>query len=654
MARPDPIQTTRTPLADQSDSHDDSHGETEARLEQAMDLAGLGLITVDYAADTVLADAQAADLFGLPADVPVARERLHARIHPDDRADVEARIAAALAGDGAFTIEHRLLRPDGSVAVVQVRKRVVFAGDPRRPARAVVIVADRTQVHAAAARTRTATDTLKTALIAAHLGTFEFDPDVDVPTVDDRARSILALPAGMPMDAFAARVHAEDRAAFDRFCVAAAERKAEPTHVEYRLHMPDGGVRWIEASAWARGAGSSLCVVGTVGDVTERRTASDALAATRAALAESEARAQRTLDGLPIFAGICSPSGTVEYINRAALDIYGVALGDVAGQPVHETVWWAGDAPTQARIADAVAQAAAGETAGLEAPYRVGSDARTVEFAAFPLFGADGAVTHVVVSGYDVTDRARAQAALHLLNDALEDRVAARTAELERSNAELDQFAYVASHDLKAPLRAIDSLASWIAEDAAGALPPESARHLALLRSRAERMERLLDSLLTYARAGRQEAAAEAVDTAALVHETVALVAPPEGFDVRVEGDLPTVVTARAPLELVVRNLVANAIKHHDRADGCVSVSARVLGAWAEFTVADDGPGIADIYRERAFGMFQTLRPRDEVEGSGMGLAIVRKTVEARGGHVTVDERPGGGARFRFTWPLHP
>ena len=391
--------------------------------------------------------------------------------------------------------------------------------------------------------------------------------------------------------------------------------------------------RWFDVYAVRVGGPGSVRVAVLFTDVSESRRA-------LGALQESEARIQQTLDGLPIFAGICSPAGSVEYINRPALDIYGVALADVAGRPFHEIVWWADDPPTQARIAACVAQAADGATAAIEAPYRVDGDQRTVEFGAFPLFDSTGAVSRVVVSGYDVTDRARAQADLHALNDALEDRVAERTAELERSNAELDQFAYVASHDLKAPLRAIDSLASWIAEDAADALAPESARHLALLRSRAERMERLLDSLLEYSRAGRQEATTGPVETAALVRETVALVAPPEGFDVRIEGDFPTVVTARAPLELVVRNLVANAIKHHRRPDGCVSVSARTVGGWAEFTVADDGPGIAEAYRERVFSMFQTLRPRDEVEGSGMGLAIVRKTVEARGGRITLGERP--------------
>jgi signal transduction histidine kinase len=240
---------------------------------------------------------------------------------------------------------------------------------------------------------------------------------------------------------------------------------------------------------------------------------------------------------------------------------------------------------------------------------------------------------------------------LRQLNETLEDRVAARTAELERSNRELDRFAYVASHDLKAPLRAIDNLANWIAADAAAILPEPSQEHLAKLRGRVRRMERLLDDLLTYSRAGRIQHQPERIETAALVRNTFELLAPPPDFMLIVAEPMPTFVTQRVPLETVLRNLIGNAIKHHTRHDGTVSVSAVADGDWLEFTVADDGPGVAPEYHERIFDMFQTLLPRDQIEGSGMGLAIVKKTVESVGGRVTLDSMPEQGARFSFTWP---
>ena len=237
--------------------------------------------------------------------------------------------------------------------------------------------------------------------------------------------------------------------------------------------------------------------------------------------------------------------------------------------------------------------------------------------------------------------------------------VKARTAELtqanhelRRSNRELDDFAYVASHDLKAPLRAIDNLSKWIAEDAAEVLPAGSREHLEKMQQRVQRMEMLLDDLLAYSRAGHLRSTAEWMDTRALVQGILEMSALPKGFDVSIRGDMPTFSTRKAALEQVLRNLIANAVKHHDRPEGRVDISCRELSQHFEFTVADDGPGIPAEFHQRIFRMFQTLRPRDQVEGSGVGLALVKKLVESEGGNIRIDATQGRGATFRFTWPM--
>ena len=223
--------------------------------------------------------------------------------------------------------------------------------------------------------------------------------------------------------------------------------------------------------------------------------------------------------------------------------------------------------------------------------------------------------------------------------------------DLERSNRELDQFAYVASHDLKAPLRAIDHLAQWIAEDTADALPEASRQDLALLRQRVDRMTELLDSLLAYARIGRSASESATIDTPQVARKILSLLDIPETFTIRVDPDLPSFQAPAAAVELVLRNLIGNALKHHDRADGCVSISGRDLGGEIELCVADDGPGIAPAYHDQIFKMFQTLKPRDQVEGSGVGLALVKKTVEHYGGSITVASEENGGAQFVVRWP---
>jgi len=248
---------------------------------------------------------------------------------------------------------------------------------------------------------------------------------------------------------------------------------------------------------------------------------------------------------------------------------------------------------------------------------------------------------------------AQAEARLHQATDERRDALAA----VERSNKDLEQFAYMASHDLKAPLRGIAHLAVWIREDLAGGMPPSVAENLELLQGRVERMEALINSLLQYARAGRVPRVVEQVDTRALVNETVDLLSFGDGFArVQIADRMPVMWTPRAPLQQVWMNLLSNAFKHGKRGERepTVECAATDLGEHWCFSVRDHGPGIPNRYHDRAFALFQTLSPRDRVEGAGIGLAIVKKLVEAEGGRVWIEGEPESGAKFCFTWPKKP
>jgi PAS domain S-box-containing protein len=244
------------------------------------------------------------------------------------------------------------------------------------------------------------------------------------------------------------------------------------------------------------------------------------------------------------------------------------------------------------------------------------------------------------------------QAALLAAEDAREAAESATRAVTE-AYRELDQFAYVASHDLKAPLRGIGNLAHWIEEDAADALSGESAEHLRLLQKRVHRMEALIDGILAYSRAGRSTTATETVDTAALLRDVIELIAPPSVVTIQVAERMPVLQAERIPLQQVFMNLISNAVKYSSagRADAKVDISWRDAGNEFEFAVRDDGPGISPKYQERIWGMFQTLAARDKLEGTGVGLSVVKKVVESRGGRVSVESVPEQGATFRFTWP---
>jgi signal transduction histidine kinase len=270
----------------------------------------------------------------------------------------------------------------------------------------------------------------------------------------------------------------------------------------------------------------------------------------------------------------------------------------------------------------------------------------------FPFRTAEAEVDGVAISFVDISARKQAEDALRQLNVHLEQRIEERTVELLRSNRELDQFAYIASHDLKSPLRAIANLANWVIEDADPVLSDTSKSHLDKLHRRVVRMERLLDDLLAYSRAGRHMHKPEWVNTADLLRGIQLFLLLPSGFALELQTPNLKLYTERVPLETVLRNLVANAVKHHDRPqEGLVRIATEENGNWVTFSVTDNGPGIAPHHHERIFQIFQSLKPHDQVEGSGMGLAIVKKTVESQGGQVQVESGLGQGATFRFTWP---
>ena len=236
------------------------------------------------------------------------------------------------------------------------------------------------------------------------------------------------------------------------------------------------------------------------------------------------------------------------------------------------------------------------------------------------------------------------------------DELARLTAQLARSNQELDAFAYAASHDLRAPLRGIGNLAQWIEEDlsADGTLKSETREMLELMRTRMHRMESLIEGILQYSRAGRANERVEVVDTRALVGSVVELLGLPDRVAVAIGDELPTIESASLPLQQVFLNLIGNAVKYNMSPTPRVEVHARPAAALVEFSVRDNGPGIPAEYHERIWGIFQTLEARDKVEGTGIGLSLVRKLVEAQGGRAWVESAPGDGATFFFLWPRRP
>ncbi|MBJ6143670.1 ATP-binding protein [Hymenobacter sp. BT559] len=225
---------------------------------------------------------------------------------------------------------------------------------------------------------------------------------------------------------------------------------------------------------------------------------------------------------------------------------------------------------------------------------------------------------------------------------------------LEKRNHDLDQFAYVASHDLKAPLRGLSTIVRWIEDEQAADLSPALLTYLNQMKGRLGRLDDLINGLLAYARASRLEAPAEELNVAQLARDVADLVVPPD-FALELAPDLPTFYTDRLGLQQVFTNLFSNAVKYHGPGGtGRLRVSCHDAGRHYEFRVQDNGPGIAPEHHQKIFLLFQTLRDRHTAESTGIGLSIVKRLIDDRKGSIHVESDLGQGATFIFTWPKEP
>ena len=222
---------------------------------------------------------------------------------------------------------------------------------------------------------------------------------------------------------------------------------------------------------------------------------------------------------------------------------------------------------------------------------------------------------------------------------------------LKRANADLEEFAHVAAHDLRSPLRGIRELLTWIEQDLEQPVAGAVLNNLERMRIRVTRMDTLVESLLKYAHAGVADSEAETVDVVNWLNDEIELVNAPASASFQIHTEIPRIKVSKTPLGIVIRNLISNAIKHNDKASGVVEIDVRPAGAFVHIEVRDSGPGIPEASKERIFKLFQRLS--NTTEGDGIGLALVKRIVEVNGGTISVSGRADGasGAVFLVAWP---
>jgi PAS domain S-box-containing protein len=390
--------------------------------------------------------------------------------------------------------------------------------------------------------------------------------------------------------------------------------------------------------------GGIVGAVGILRDVTEEKLAEEQLQ-------ESEVRFRTMADFAPVLLWMAGTDALCSFFNQGWLEFTGRTMEQEVGNG-----WAEGVHAEDFQGCMDIYLTAFVARRPFRMEYRLrraDGEYRWILDQGVPRFAPDGSFAGYIGSCIDVTDFRDAQAELRRINDELEVRVQERTAELSRSNAELEQFAYAASHDLQEPLRMVSSYVQLLARRYEGRLGAQADEFIRYAADGAQRMQQMITDLLEYSRVGRQRVpfATTRLDDAlerALVNLRVAIA---EAGAVVTHEPLPTVLADTAQMSRLFQNIIGNAIKFRgDRAPE-VRITVERRGEHWQIAVRDNGIGVDPQYANRLFQVFQRLHPRDRYPGSGVGLAICKRIVERHGGRIWVESEPGKGAAFLFTLP---
>lgn len=333
--------------------------------------------------------------------------------------------------------------------------------------------------------------------------------------------------------------------------------------------------------------------------------------------------------------------GNAEYINEGFERLMGYSVNEVIGHKPSDLLHGEEtDTQEVARINDKLAK---GESVSSElVKYKKDGSKIWIQESITPII-ENGKVKKYIFIESDITPRKDA-----------EQRMNEYMINLERTNRELDKFAYVVSHDLKAPLRAIGNLTGWIEEDLGENAPENIISNFNIIKGRVIRMEALINGILDYSKAAKKAGIEESFDSRSVISDAFDLIGASEECKLVMGSKLPIVHTEKTKLQQIFLNLINNAIKFNDKKEKFVEVDAEESKNFWHFSVKDNGPGIDKKFHEKIFVIFQTLNARDEFESTGIGLAIVKKIVEDQGGRIWVESEPGNGSTFHFTWPKYP
>jgi PAS domain S-box-containing protein len=609
--------------------------ESEERFRQTFELAASGIAHVDLNGRFLRVNRALCRILGYTAEELVGRTVKDVS-HPHDRGTTDAERARMRAGElDSVHFEKRYVRKDGAAVWVDLTVALVRDAE-RRPLYEIAVFDDITERKKADALLREQTDRLQLGQAAARMIIMDWDIANDSLAWSDSPEWLRGpLPASGRYPMFKEQVHADDR---ERFLATrnAAIASGQGGSAEFRLVRTDGEVLWVQSSQriFLDDTGTSIRMLAAMLDITERKAAD-------AALRESEAR----------FRNLTALSSDWYWEQDAQFRFTMVSggieenLGIAPGEFIGKTRW---EAPT---IGVSEEQMAA-HRATLEAhrPFDEFEYGRRdaagalhyISASGEPMFDEAGAFRGYRGVGRDVTARRSAQEELRAAHD-----------ELARSNSELEQFAYVASHDLQEPLRMVSSYTQLLGKRHGDKLDGDAREFMAYIVDGAARMKQLIEDLLAYSRVGTRGKDFKPVRLDAAVERArnnLRGALEDSGGEI-VSDPLPEVQGDESQLVQLFQNLAGNALKFRAETRPEIRISGTETESEFVIAVQDNGIGIEPQYFERIFMVFQRLHDKGQYPGTGIGLAICKKVVDRHGGRIWVESAPGKGSRFVFTLP---